>query len=129
MIVVQHVLPAIRLLIMKGLIEKHDLRKIDVAAKMELTPAAITQYLNGKRGSSFVDSISQSEKTMKIVSEIAENLARNDIPMEDIMEKLCLACNTIRSEGVVCQLHQKNLPVLEECSICLSWRPEKKILS
>ena len=118
MIVVQYVLPAVRLLIMKDLIEKHNMRKIDVSTKMELTPAAITQYLKGERGAAFVDDISRSEKTMKIVSDIAKTLARNDIPMEDLIEKLCIVCNTIRSEGMICQLHQKSLPALKECIVC-----------
>ncbi len=108
MVVVQNVLPAVRLLIMKDLIEKHNMRKIDVSRKMELTPAAITQYLKGKRGGAAIDDISQSKKTMKIITEIAETLARNDTPMDSIIEKLCIACNTIRSEGKICQLHMDN---------------------
>lgn len=118
MVVVQYVLPAIRLLIMKNLMEKHNMRKIDVSTKMELTPAAITQYLKGERGVAFVDCVSQSEKVMKIVSDIAEALARNDIPMERLIDKLCMACSAVRSEGIICQLHQKNLPALKECSVC-----------
>lgn len=118
MVVVQYVLPAVRLLTMKALIEKYNMRKIDVSTKMELSPAAITQYLKGERGVAFIDAISRSKKTMKIVSDIAEALARNDIPMETLIEKLCMACNIIRSEGKICQLHQKDLPALKECTVC-----------
>lgn len=118
MIVVQYVLPAIRLLIMKDLIEKHNMRKIDVSTKMELTPAAITHYLKGKRGVAFVEDISRSKKTMDIVADIAEIVARNDVPMEKLVEKLCIACNTIRSQGIICQLHKEDLPSLKECTVC-----------
>lgn len=118
MVAVQYVLPAIRSLIMRDLIEKYDMRKIDVSTKMELTPAAITQYLKGERGAAFADDISRSEKTMKIVSEIAEALARNDMPMEALVEKLCIACNTIRSQGIICQLHKKSVTALKECTMC-----------
>ncbi len=118
MVVVQYVLPAIRLLIMKDLIDKHSMRKIDVSTKMELTPAAITQYLKGRRGVTFVENISRSKKTMDIIADIAEIVARNDTPMEKLVEKLCIACNTIRSQGVICQLHKKNLPSLKECAVC-----------
>ena len=120
MIVVQYVLPAIRVLIMKNLIEKHNMRKIDVSAKMELTPAAITQYMKGERGATFVDEILKSEKTMKILSELTEALAKQNMPPETIIEKLCKACIVIRSEGIICGLHQKELPTLKElgCEIC-----------
>jgi hypothetical protein len=119
MIVVQYVLPAIRAVVMKNLIEKYNMRKIDVSAKMELTPAAITQYVKGQRGAMFADKIAKSEKTMKILSELAETLARDNVPAETIIDKLCKACVTIRSEGMICGLHQKELPSLQcECVIC-----------
>jgi predicted transcriptional regulator len=120
MIVVQYVLPAIRVLIMKDLIKKHNMRKIDASAKMELTPAAITLYTKGKRGATFVDEITKSEKTMKILSELTETLAKDNMPTETIIDKLCRACVTIRSEGIICGLHQKELHALKEskCRVC-----------
>ncbi|MEM2994785.1 MAG: hypothetical protein QXI91_02045 [Candidatus Bathyarchaeia archaeon] len=120
MIVVQHILPALRVLIMKDLIEKYNVRKIDASTKMELTPAAITQYMKGERGASFIEEITKSEKTMKIVSEIAEALAKEKVPAETIIGKLCEACNTIRSEGIICALHKKEFQALKDykCTIC-----------
>jgi len=115
MIVVQYVLPAIRVLIMRNLIEKHNIRKIDASVKMELTPAAITQYMKGERGAVLVDKIAKSKKTVKILSELTEALAKGDVPAETMMNKLCNACLTIRSEGIICELHQKDLPSLKEC--------------
>jgi len=120
MIVVQYVLPAIRVLIMKDLIEKHSMRKIDASAKMDLTPAAITQYMKGERGAMFVDEIMKSGETMKILSELAEALAKGNMHTETIIDKLCRACVTIRSERIICGLHEKELPALKEskCLIC-----------
>jgi len=119
-IIVKHILPAIRVLVMKELIEKYDMRKIDASAKMELTPAAITQYFKGERGTAFLNEISQSETTMKRISELAETLAGNDASMESVIEQLCGICVTIRSEEMLCDLHQKDFPALKECkcTIC-----------
>lgn len=103
MIVVQYVLPALRVLVMKDLLETHSMRKIDAAAKMKLTPAAITQYTKGKRGTEFLEKIFESEETMKIVSELSETLAKNDVSEKIVMEKMCKACMILRSEGV-CKL-------------------------
>jgi predicted transcriptional regulator len=118
MIVVQYVLPAIRVVIMKNLIEKYNVRRIEASAKMELTPAAITQYMKGERGAKFVDKIVESKETMKILSELAEALVRDDVPAETIIDKLCKACTIIRSEGIICGVHQRELPTLKECK-CL----------
>lgn len=120
MIVVQYILPTIRVLIMKNLIQEHNMRKIDASKKMELTPAAITQYMKGERGKAFADKITKSEKTMKIISDLADTLASGDIPAENTIDKLCEACSTIRAEGIICGLHKEKLPSLKEsaCAIC-----------
>jgi predicted transcriptional regulator len=117
--VVQYVLPAIRVLIMRELIEKHGLRKIDASSKMAVSPAAVTQYMKGERGSAFIKEVSQSEKAMQIVSELAEALVKDEAPMDTAISKLCEACAIIRSEGINCKLHQKELPALRECKCVL----------
>jgi hypothetical protein len=119
-IIVKHVLPAIRVLVMKELIEKYNMRKIDASAKMDLTPAAITQYLKGERGTVLLNEIGQSEEVMRGVSKLADVLAKGDTSIEGIMEQLCDICTKIRSEEIICELHQKDLPALKECkcSIC-----------
>ncbi|MDI6805677.1 MAG: hypothetical protein QMD20_03310, partial [Candidatus Bathyarchaeia archaeon] len=119
-IIVKHVLPAIRVLVMKELIEKYNMRKIDASTKMELTPAAITQYLKGERGTVLLDEIGKSEEVMERISKLAGTLAKEDAPIEDIVEQLCDLCVKIRSEEIVCELHQRDLPALKECkcSIC-----------
>ena len=119
MIVVQYVLPAIRVLMMRELVEKHGLRKIDASTKMAVTPAAVTQYMNGERGSAFVEEVSQSERVMQIVSKLAEALVKDEVPMDTVISKLCEACAIIRSDGTTCKLHQKQLPALRECKCVL----------
>lgn len=118
--IVKHVLPAIRVLVVKELIEKYHVRKIDASTKMELTPAAITQYLKGERGTTFIAEVLRSEEAMNDISKLAEILARNDAPIESVIEKICDICTTIRSEEVLCELHQKDLPILKEfkCALC-----------
>jgi len=122
MIIVKHILPAIRVLVMKELIEKYDMRKVDASARMELTPAAITQYLKGERGTVFLNEISQSEETMKRVLKLAETLAENDAPVESVIGQLCGICVTIRSEEILCEMHRKDFPALKDCkcTICES---------
>lgn len=111
---VKYLLPAIRVLVTKELIEKYNLRKIDASSKMELTPAAITQYFKGERGTILAGEITHSKETMEMVSKLAEILAGDNFSAEDLIEKLCKICTTVRQEGIICKLHQKDLPSLEE---------------
>jgi len=105
MTIVQKVLPAIRVLIMKSLLENHGMRQADVSVRMKLTQAAITQYVKGKRGAAFVEKIRKSEKTMKIIWELAEALASDNVSEKTIADMLCQACMNVRFEGI-CGLGQ-----------------------
>lgn len=119
-VVVLYLLPALRTLIMRDLVERHGLKKIEASRKMELTPAAITQYLKGKRGIAFLEEISRSNRARELISEIAEALAREEMHSEDLIEKICMACNEIRSQGIICQTHKKEYKTIKECRICLN---------
>lgn len=114
-IVVYYVLPAIRAIVAQKLVEKYNLRQVDAAARMGVAPAAVTQYVKGKRGSSLMEAISQSERAVKIISDLAECLEREETPIDVILNKTCEACSVIRSERLICDMHQVELQALREC--------------
>lgn len=120
--VVKYVLPAMRVLITNELMEKYSLRKIDVAERMSLTPAAVTQYSKGVRGSSCVEEISGSKKIMKKISEISSAVATDDeANFESLMDNICEVCRLIRSEKLICKLHANEFSesILDDCKICM----------
>ncbi len=100
--VVKYLLPAIRVLVAKELVEKYNMRKIDASEKMGLTPAAITQYYKGERGAILIHKIEQSQEAMRMISELADITAQEGITPESIVEKLCEICTTIRYEKTIC---------------------------
>jgi predicted transcriptional regulator len=113
-IVVYYVLPAIRAFIAQNLV-KGNLSQLDIAIKMGVTPAAITHYIKGKRGSSLVKKISQSERAVKTILELAECLKREETPIDVILSKTCEACRAIRSERLICDIHQAKMQALKKC--------------
>ena len=113
-IVVQHILPALRVLVAKELVEKHGLKRVRAAEKMEVTPAAITQYLEEARGKTAIRLVEGSDEVVKIISDIAEGLARNEASMYDVLEKICRACRMMMSEGALCEMHKEILPALKK---------------
>ena len=96
---VRYILPALRVLIAKELIEKHGLRRVRAAEKMELTPAAITQYLKKARGETAVKMVESSDEAMKIISEMANDLAKGEASVYDVLQNICEVCRIMRSEG------------------------------
>lgn len=117
-IVVQYVLPALRVLIAKELIEKHGLSRTKAAEKMELTPAAVTQYLKKVRGDTAVQLVESSDEAIKIVSEMANELARDDASVYDTMQNICKTCQIMRAKGLLCEMHKEILPALKKSEVC-----------
>jgi len=120
MIVVQYVLPAMRTAIARELIEKYGLRNTEVAERMDVTPAAITQYLNKSRGETASMTIKGSSRVMGLVSEITRDLAEGESPADLLLLKMCRACQAVRAEGLICELHREEMPSLRQVSCACS---------
>jgi predicted transcriptional regulator len=117
-IVVRYVLPALRVLIARELIEKHGLSRVRAAEKMELTPAAITQYLKKVRGETAIQLIESSDETVKIISEMASDLAKVEASVYDVLQNICKVCQIMRSNGLLCEMHKEILPALKKLEVC-----------
>lgn len=132
MIVVQYVLPALRVAIAKELIEKYGMRKTDVAEKMDVTPAAVTQYVNASRGDIAYQAIERSEKVTELISDLAKELAQGRSPPDMLLIRLCRACQAVRTEGLICDMHKEAMPSLKgvescACSLGLAgWSDEER---
>jgi uncharacterized protein len=118
MVVVQHILPALRLEITRELVEKYGMKRTDAAAKMGITPAAVTQYLSRARGGSATNLLEGSGKVMELVDELSRDIAAGESPLDILILKLCRACSTARSEGLICQLHRESMPGLVDLKGC-----------
>ena len=118
MVVVQHILPALRLEVTRELVEKHGMKRGDAAAKMGLTPAAVTQYLSRARGGSATTLLEGSGKVMELVGELSSDIAAGESPLDVLLLKLCRACAAARSEGLICQLHRESMPGLTDLKGC-----------
>jgi predicted transcriptional regulator len=117
-IMVQYVLPALRVLIAKELIDKHGLSRVRAAEKMALTPAAITQYLKKVRGETAVQLVESSDEAVEIISEMANDLARGDASVYDVLQNICKTCQIMRSKGLLCEMHKEILPALKKGEVC-----------
>jgi len=118
MVVVQHILPALRLEITRELVEKYGMKRSDAATKMGITPAAVTQYLSRARGSSATNLLEGSGKVMELVDELSRDIAAGESPLDVLLLKLCRACAAARSEGLICQLHRESMPSLVDIRSC-----------
>ena len=117
MIVVKDILPSIRVLIARELVGKHLLKKTKVANLMGLTPAAITQYLNTTRGDN-TKVIEGSKKIRELITDIARDVVYGASPPDMLLLKMCMICQIVRTEGLMCELHMQAMPELRTVQPC-----------
>jgi len=102
MLVTSHVLPAARVILARSLIEVHDLRPVTVAARMRLTPAAVTQYVSGVRGAKLVDALQGSDRARRVLDALVEELLKAESDALAMVSLVCELCRIVREEHMLC---------------------------
>jgi predicted transcriptional regulator len=111
--IVAQVLPVVRALLAKKLSDK-GLKNKDIAEAMELTPSAVTQYLNKARGKK-TRILMKNKPVNKMISELAGELAEGKLSPAEKMNGFCRVCKEVRKERILCRIH--NGP--ESCNVCI----------
>ena len=108
---VWYIIPAIRREIAKSMIDLGITQK-QVAKRMVITEAAVSQYLKSKRG----NEIKFSEKELKSIKKSAEKIVEGG---ESAMKNLYDLCIALRGSKIICKTHKsKDKSVPKNCDIC-----------
>jgi predicted transcriptional regulator len=111
------VLPHVRAMVAKQLVETHGLSQQQAADRLGTTQPAISQYnreLRGHKSRAF----SRDPQLQNIISSISRRLASGEINQQEAALEFCDVCRHMRKSGAACELHRKSNPALEACSIC-----------
>ena len=114
----QYVLPTMRALIAKRLMEKYKLTQQSAALKLGLTQSAVSQYIRNLRGSK-IKSIEKDDKIMKEIDNFVDKIAAGDVNSVSTFNDFCEICKLIRKEKLLCEIHIKAFPILKDCKTCL----------
>ncbi len=114
-VVVKIVLPSIRALVAKGLIEKYDMTQKKVSEKLGVTQPAISQYMGGKHA--FWKELTENEEIMDLINDFEERLMVGESEIFDITSMICDICMRIRSSDEFRNLYEEHLE-LHGCDIC-----------
>lgn len=107
---VWYLLPAIRKEFAKEMI-KEGLSQREVAEKLCLTEAAVSQYIKGKRGSD----VEIGGAIRKDIKKSVKKILKGDCVIGEIQ---CI-CNKCKKKMILCRIHKKHGNVSGECKICL----------
>lgn len=125
-IVVKKVLPAIRTVLVKDLIDRHKLSQKKVAKKLGVTQAAVSQYLSSIRGDEELEKKFQNSKVFNKIQELSDKIVGKDSEKAQIIKDYCDICYLMRREGILCEIHSQSTPELVEegCEVCLETMDE-----
>lgn len=115
--VAQMLLPTLRALIAKDLMEKYKLTQEEAASKLGLTQSAISQYRRELRGSK-IKTIEKDEVITDEIESFASRIASGEFNALTALDAFCNICRTVRKRKLMCDLHIKKFPELEKCTIC-----------
>ncbi|MBS7611596.1 transcriptional regulator [Candidatus Bathyarchaeota archaeon] len=88
---VKFILPAIRLLIAKKLIEKYNFTQTSAAKALGTTQAAISHYMHSKRGWRLAERLMKMEDVREFIEKSAEKIATSEIHNVDVLD-VCQLC-------------------------------------
>jgi predicted transcriptional regulator len=117
---VKTVLPALKALMARNILEKYGMKEKQVAEILGLSQSAISRYTTKDRGN--IIALENQPEVQKIVSQITGFLIYEPHRKKEILELFCAACITIRKKGLMCELCRERMDQkwAESCTFCNS---------
>ncbi len=90
----RYILPSIRALIAKKLINEYGYTQWSAAKRLGVSQALINHYIYGKRGTKLFKILESDEHFMGIVNDIARSIAMGKASVGEILCRLCIDLRT-----------------------------------
>jgi predicted transcriptional regulator len=118
---VKTVLPAIRALMARAIVEKHGLKEKQAAEILGSSQSAISRYTTRNRGN--ILSIENVAEVQSLIDQMITFLIHKPEQKIEILKLFCQTCKIIREKGLMCDLCQQNKmhrAWIETCDFCRS---------
>ena len=102
---VKAVLPAVRALMARTIVEKHGMKEQQVAEILGLSQSAISRYTSKDRGN--IITIENVPEVQTLIDQMINLLLYNGHQKNEILELFCQTCRIIREKGLICPLCQE----------------------
>ncbi len=118
--IVSKILPAMRALLVKDLIDRHNLSQKETAEKLGVTQAAVSQYISSARGAPELEKEIENSSVDKKIRDLSDKIAEENPEGIVAMAEYCEICNLMKKDGIICKVHGEVVEDLPEtdCSIC-----------
>jgi hypothetical protein len=112
------VIPAIRALVVKRLVEEHGMTQQEAAKLLGVTQPAVSKYLHQKRGAAI--RLAGIKEIDRATGDIADMVSSRKVKPIEVMSKIESACDYVRKNRYMCDLHKRLEPSMdtESCHVC-----------
>jgi predicted transcriptional regulator len=100
-LIVWYMLPAIRSAIAESMIKDYKLKQTEVAQKLGMTDAAISQYLSSKRGKVVL----KDPKVKKFIKDSTKRIINGN--QNDIFVETCKICDLLKNTKLLDELYKE----------------------
>jgi len=112
------VIPALRALIVKRLVDEHGLTQQEAAKLLGVTQPAVSKYLHEKRGAAIrLNGIKEIDEA---TTNIAKLVSSKKVKPVEVMSRIEAACEYVRKNRYMCDLHKRLEPGIDvnSCHVC-----------
>ena len=112
------VIPALRALIVKRLVDEHGLTQQEAAKLLGVTQPAVSKYLHEKRGAAIrLNGIKEIDEA---TTNIAKLVSSKKVKPIEVMSRIEAACEYVRKNRYMCDLHKRLEPGIDvnSCHVC-----------
>jgi uncharacterized protein len=115
---VKTVLPAIKAIMARQIVEKHGLNEQQTAELLGLSQSAVSRYMNKERGNLL--EIKDSTEVLALIEQMVTFLIKDPNNKTEIFKLFCQTCSAIREKGLMCPFCQKDMAaeLAGNCFLC-----------
>ena len=115
---VKTVLPAVKAIMARSIVEKHGLNEEQTADLLGLSQSAVSRYVGRERGNLL--SLENSAEVLALIDQMVTFLIKEPNNKAEILKLFCQTCTAIREKGLMCPHCRKELSPhwAENCFFC-----------
>lgn len=115
---VKTVLPAVKAIMARSIVEKHGLNEKQTADLLGLSQSAVSRYVGRERGNLLT--IENSTEILALIDQMVTFLLKEPSNKAEILKLFCQTCTTVREKGLMCPFCQKEMSPqwAENCLFC-----------
>ncbi len=116
---VKTVLPAVKAIMARQIVEKHGYNEKQTANLLGLSQSAVSRYVGRERGANLL-AIESAQEVLALIDQMVLSLIKEPQNKAKLLELFCKTCTAIREKGLMCPKCQEQMPKewAEKCFFC-----------